>query len=127
MALTRSGDEKKLENLMTKVKEMEIEDTFAEAVVPLLVYTRQRAAFDYLFDLILRNDKTCTPLGPDVPGKILCAYRVVEAVAPYVEDFPVEVGVSGDLMTDDYRAALKEVRNWVGVQKQDYVLITDKY
>ena len=127
MALVRSGDEKKLENLMSKLADIEVNDEFAEGLVPLLVYARQKETFDYLFEVIDSNEKNCTPIGPDIPGRIYCAYRVVEQVAPYIKDFPVEVGASGDLKTDDYKAALKEVWAWIEEHRTDYELIEDKY
>ena len=42
-------------------------------------------------------------------------------------DFPVEVGISGDLKTTDYRKALQEVRQWIGEHRGDYELLTEVY
>lgn len=127
MALVRSGDEQKLESLMTSINELEVNDDFIYGAVPLLVYARQKQPTDLLFDIILSDEKNCTPNGPDVEGNILCAYRVMEEIAPYIQDFPVEVGMSGDLKVKDYKKALKTVRTWIQTHKEDYKLIVDKY
>lgn len=127
MALVRSGNEQKMESLMTTLKEQKINDDFIYGAVPLLVYARQKGTTDFLFDIIMSDEKNCTPNGPDVGGKILCAYRVMEELAPYVEDFPVQVGASGDLDTDDYKKTLKDVRTWIGAHRGDYHLKTEVY
>lgn len=127
IALARSGDEQKMEVLLKSVSEMPVDDDFVYGVVPVLAYTRQKAATDFLFDIILSDEKTCTPAGPDVPGKILCGYRVMEEIAPYVEGFPVEVGASGDLKVRDYQAAIKLVRQWIKIHREDYKLNMEIY
>lgn len=127
LALARSGEEKKLTMLMDKVEEMKVNDDFNYQIAPLLIYVRQPAAFDFLFEIIQSDEKNCRPAAADVAGNILCAYRVMEAVVPYVQDFPVEVGVSGDLKVKDYRVALKEVRTWLTEKGSDYELLRTKY
>ena len=127
IALIRSGDEKKKELLMSSLKEQVVNDDFIYGAVPALVYVRTKRTTDFLFDIILDDNKNCAPSGPDVGGKILCAYRVMEAIAPYIVDFPVQVGASGDLDVEDYEEALKTVRTWIEVHRLDYVQKEDIY
>jgi len=127
IALTRCGDKAKVENLLKKTRTIEVNDEFVYGVVPLLVYARQKETTDFLFDIILSDEKKCTPAGPDIEGNILCGYRVMEAIAPYIEGIPLEVGPSGDLVTNDYQKALSETRNWINNNRSAYQLITDKY
>jgi len=101
---------------------MKINDDFVYGVVPLLVYTRQKETTNLLFDIILSDQKGCTPAGPDVEGNINCAYRVMEAIAPYVKGIPLELGTSGDLKTTNYKQALKDTRAWIVQHKNDYEL-----
>jgi len=127
MALTRAGDEAKKKNLMRNVKKIKVNDEFVFSVVPLLVYARQKETMDFLFDIILSDEKSCRPVGPDVGGNIECGYRVMEAIAPYIKDIPLELGSSGDLKTDDYKKALKDTRTWIIANKENYELITNVF
>jgi hypothetical protein len=123
MALIRCGDEQLLETLMRKVEEQKLDDNFIYNVIPTLIYTRQKQIFDFLFDIILSNDKACT----SNETSILCGFRVMEQISPYIIDFPVKVGVSGDLETDNYRQALEDVRAWIKANRDTYRLRTDIY
>lgn len=127
VALARSGDAGKINNLTRTAQSMTVDDSFVYGVVPLLVYARQKETTDFLFEVIMSDDKTCTPAAPHVPGRIKCGYRVIEMLAPYIENFPVKTGASGDLITGDYRAAMVEVRAWIQSNKDDYRLKTDVY
>lgn len=102
-----------------------VDDEFVHYVLPDLIYVRQKSIFDYLFGLIESDVMGCsTGYGT---RKVPCACRIVEAVAPHVVDFPVEVRVSGDLKVDDYPKALEEVRSWIRKHREDYELRTDIY
>jgi len=127
IALTRCGDKAKVENLLKNIRTLEVNDEFVYGVVPLLVYARQKETTDFLFDIILSDEKKCTPAGPDIEGNILCGYRVMEAIAPYIEGIPLEIGPSGDLVTNDYKKALSKTRKWITDNRSAYQLITDKY
>ncbi|MEM8906793.1 MAG: hypothetical protein AAGD05_03010 [Bacteroidota bacterium] len=127
MALTRSGDEQKQENLLKNVKKLRVNDDFVYGILPKLVYVRQKETTNYLFGLILEDQKNCSPPGHSVPGKVNCAYRVMEALAPYIKDLPVTVGPSGDLAVDDYAQALQTTRQWILDHQDHYELRTDIY
>ena len=127
IALTRCGDKAKVANLLKNLQKIEVNDEFVYGVVPLLVYARQKETTDFLFDIILSDEKKCTPAGPDIEGNILCGYRVMEAIAPYVEGIPLEIGPSGDLVTNDYKSALTKTRKWISDNRSEYQLITDKF
>lgn len=127
IALTRCGDKGKIENLLKNIRTLEVNDEFVYGVVPLLVYARQKETINFLFDIVLSDEKKCTPAGPDIEGNILCGYRVMEAIAPYIEGIPLEIGPSGDLVTNDYEKALIETRKWINNNRSEYQLITDKF
>ena len=122
LALARIGDQDILDQFIEKVKEVAVDDEFVYRVAPLLIYVRQPATIDYLFDLVLSDAADCTSPNPDSHSPMPCAYRLVEALAPVVLDFPVSVGKSGDLRTDDYPAALNTVRQWIVKHRGEYEL-----
>lgn len=127
LALARSGNKEKLEQVMEQVKELKINDDFNYQVMPLLIYVRQPVAMDFLFDVVESDEKNCRPAAADTKGSILCAYRVLEAIAPYIKNFPVQVGPSGDLEVKDYKKALQTVREWIKEHQNDYELWVEKY
>ena len=127
LALVRTGDEAKLKNLMKNVKKIPIGDEFVFEVLPILIYVRQKKVTDYLLEIIMSDEKKCTPADAETPGNINCAYRIIEAVAPVINDFPYEVDDFGDLITKDYSKVLSKTRKWIGKNKTSYTLNTDIY
>jgi len=126
-ALIRCGDKEQLQKLMEKVHTIPVNDDFVYQLVPLLVYTRQKAVTDFLLELIQKDDRGCSPADAETPGAISCAYRILEYLAPVIRDFPLKLDVSGDLAVEDYPKALELVRAWVLKRKQTYNLDDTTY
>ncbi len=126
-ALVRCGDEQQLQKMMQKIRTIPVNDDFADQLVPLLVYTRQKVVTDYLLELIQKDDRICTPADAETPGTINCAYRIMEYLAPVIRDFPLKLGGSGDLTVDNYPVALELVRAWILERKGAYVLEDTTY
>jgi hypothetical protein len=95
-------------------------DLVVHSLVPDIVYLNQREAIDYLLIKILDEEKLCSSPNPEVELSINCAYRLMEAVAPVIVDFPIELDASGDLLVDDYDEALSQVREWIQANYQSY-------
>jgi hypothetical protein len=81
-------------------------------LLPDLIYTRQKTAIDYCVELLFSDEKLCMPPNPDLSEKIPCAYRIIELLAPAIENFPIEVNPSIGLESDDYPKTLQTVREW---------------
>ncbi len=127
LALVRTGDEAKLLNLMKNVKKIPIGDEFNYEVLPILIYVRQKMVTDYLLDIVLSDEKKCTPADAETAGNINCAYRIIEGLAPIINNFPYTVDDYGDLETDDYNKVLPKVRKWIMKNKANYTLNTEIY
>lgn len=127
LASVRLGDEERRANLLENVRRYETSDDFVYTVVPLLVYTRQREVLDFLWELVMVDDNRCTTADAESNGRIPCAYRVVEYLGPAIVDFPVGVDDDHSLMTDDYEAALAEIRRWYTAHRTDYRINTETY
>ncbi len=127
LAKIRGGNEERLTNLMKNVRQIELSDDFVYDVVPLLVYTRQREVFDYLWELIDSRNQACTTADAESTGRIDCAYRIVEYLGRAIEGFPVEVDEDHNLVTDDYAAALAEIRRWYAANRETYVINVNTY
>jgi len=112
LALARLGVLTEVSYVVNKVKNFEMNDDIVYELLPDLAYTRQPLAVDYLFEVVNSDELNCEPADPESTQKIRCGYRVLEYLAAILEGFPYEVDDSGDLITDDYRKALADVREW---------------
>ena len=122
LALARLGDREALANVLARVKRELVNDDVVYELLPDLVYTRQKAAIDYLITIVQSNEKNCESADPEAEENILCGYRVLELLAPVIEDFPLTVDESGDLAVSDYPKALQEAREWLK-EHGDYEVI----
>jgi len=127
LALARMGEQDEIDYCVQKVRKTPINDDVVYELLPDLIYTRQKNAFDYLLEIIESNDENCSSSNADSNVKIVCAYRIMEQIAPCIENFPVETGVSGDLKTSNYDTALAKVREWIKLNKESYVIKTDSF
>lgn len=128
LAMARCGDKSRIQAVVQSVKEKPLNDDLVYDYAPILLYVRDKATFDYLLSLMLDDRKNCTPADAEIPGSILCGYRIMEYVAPLIKDFPIKINpLSGALETDDYEKALEQVRAWIKATNYNYQLITSVY
>ena len=122
LARVRAGDAERGDNLLANARALPVDDEFAEEVAPMIAYTRYRPAVDFLWGLVVVGSPTCTSLDPEAAGRVDCAYRIAEAIAPAVEGFPVALDFEGGFDVDDYPAALARIRAWYRAHAQTYRL-----
>ncbi|MGE0090741.1 MAG: hypothetical protein AB7S50_14810 [Bacteroidales bacterium] len=127
LALARLGVESEIEYCVNKVKKQPVNDDVIYELVPDLIYTRQRKAFDYILTILQSTEKNCYSANPENPQKIECGYRIMEFLAPVIKNYPLETDSTGDLIIDDYENALITLRKWFIENKTTYVIITDTY
>ena len=124
LALARLGDPEALATVLARVKQEPVNDDVVYELLPDLVYTRQKAALDYLVTIVQSDEKNCQSADPEAEQRILCGYRVLELLAPAIQDFPLAVDESGDLAVSDYPSALQQARRWLR-EHSDYQIIYD--
>ena len=127
LALARMGVQEEIDFCIDMVKKQPVNDDIIYELIPDLIYTRQKQAFDYIISILQSDAKNCFSANPENPQKILCGYRVMEFLAPVIKDFPLEVDSTGDLVVDDYEKALKITRKWFNEHVNDYVITEDTY
>lgn len=127
LALIRAGDTRFESKLFKSAKEQVVNDRFVYTLINDLTYTRSKMIFDYLLELILSDEKRCTSANNDNPESMICAYRLIENVAPYINGFPAKVNAYNELETKDYAKLLVEVRDWISKNKNNYVLNKEVY
>jgi hypothetical protein len=126
LALARRGDEQATTAVLNKIQNAQINDAFVYDIVPVLVYTRSIDIFDFLEGLIFSDEANCSSANPDSNANILCGYRIMEYIAPALENFPLPIDEYGELEVDDYETALVRLREWL-IQNPDYQLVNDNY
>jgi hypothetical protein len=127
LALARFGVESEIEYCVNQVKNQAVNDDVIYELIPDLIYTRQRKAYDYILTILNSTQKNCYSANPENPQKIECGYRVMEYLAPVIKNFPLEIDSTGELLTNDYVNALRTLRNWFKENEQTYEIITDTY
>ena len=126
VALARRGDEQATTAVLNKIQNAQINDAFVYDIVPVLVYSRSKAIFNFLKELIFSDEAKCSSANPDSNANILCGYRIMEYIAPALENFPLPIDEYGELEVDDYETALVRLREWL-IQNPDYQLVNDNY
>jgi hypothetical protein len=126
LALARMGVQEEVSYVVNKVKRYPVNDDVVYELLPDLAYIRQPLAVDYLFEVVNSDAKGCETADPESTAKILCGYRVLEYLAPILQGFPYQIDDSGDLITDDYRQVLADVRQWY-TNNSGYVIIKDTF
>jgi hypothetical protein len=126
LALARMGNTNSANVCLQLAKGSPVDDNIVYYVLPDLVYTRQKQVYNYLLEILNSDKKSCTSPNPNYAGHILCGYRVMEALAGVVKDFPIKTSKSGDIITDDYDKALQTTREWFKTHK-DYELDMEVY
>ena len=126
-ALARMGDETALAFLISQVERNGMNDDVVAILVPDLIYTQQRQAFDVLIEALYDDTPLCLSSNPDNEVAILCGYRIMEMLAPVIKDFPLELEASGDIKTDSYERSLQELRRWFEQRRTTYEILTEEF
>jgi hypothetical protein len=128
LALARMGDSTETAYCIRVVQSKQMNNAIVYNLVPGLIYTRQKAAFDYLITILNSDDKNCNSSNPDNDSRIVCGYRVMEVLAPVIKDFPLQTipGVN-QIKTNNYDAALETARKWFKDKGENYEIKNDTY
>ena len=127
LARVRAGNAERAANLLKNLQRLEVNDELVYDLLPSLIYTRDRGVFDWLWASAMTENRACYPADAETPGRIDCAYRLVEALGPAIENFPVAVDADAGLLTDDYPAALLSIRRWYAANADTYLIRTDTF
>lgn len=122
-ALARLGDKESLDYCLQRISSMPLNDQVVDVLYPDLVYIHKKETFDLIIKALSNNDKLCSSTNPNSEQNIVCGYRLMELIAPFIKNFPIKILPSGDLDTKDYPKALKDVRDWFDNVKDSYEII----
>ncbi len=127
VALARLGDQQEITYCLSKAEQAKISDDIVYDLLPDLAYIRNKEAFDFMLEIINSDEKNCSSSNPDSEAKIICAFRIIKLVAPYINDFPVKLDKAGNLIARDYDQMLISVRQWIQNNKSTYTLNVQIY
>lgn len=116
LALARLGNSESIEYCMNKIKDAGVNDQTLTYLFPDLAYIRNKEGFDFMLQEINSGEKKCSSANPDNEKPVICAFRIMELVAPYVEDFPVKLTSYGELDTDNYDDTLNKAKEWISLR-----------
>lgn len=122
ISLSRLGDATSTENVLAQIQKIPVNDEWVESLAPDLTFTKNKAIYTYLLDLLLVNEKNCISPNPDYPVPVVCGYRIMEYLAGNIKDFPAEKDITGDLI-GDYNKNLANCKSWYTKNKTNFSII----
>lgn len=127
LALARLGEQDEINYILNKVEKLQLSDNVVYNVFPDIIYTRQKSLFEYIIDVLQSNEENCFSANPESTEKIICGYRVMEYLAPVIENYPIEIDKWGDIIAEDYPEALQLVRKWFLEINNNYKIKSDTF
>ena len=126
LALARLGNENALQTCVERVRRAPVNSGMVINLLPDLVYTRQKAALDYCVELLFSDEKLCRTANPDLSASILCAYPIIELLAPVIVGFPIDIDPNIGIAADNYEEMLQTVRKWFE-ENRNFLIKTDTF
>ena len=127
LTLARLELEDEINYCVNFVRSTGLNDKVIYNLFPDLAYMRSKEATDYMIEVLNSDSKDCYSPNPDNPVKIMCAYRVMEYLAPIVKDFPLETDRDGELDIDNYEESLQICRRWFQQHVGDYEIDRSRF
>ncbi|MCT4614441.1 MAG: hypothetical protein N4A49_06160 [Marinifilaceae bacterium] len=113
IARSRMGVNESTEFILKVVNNEDINDEFTYQLIPKLIYTKNKEIYDFIVSIIFSDERLCNSSNAERAERITCAYRALEYIAPHIKAFPIKTTKSGDLISNDYIAALDTAREWL--------------
>lgn len=126
LALVRLNDMASIQEYVAELQQKKINDALISNVLPDLIYTHHPAVYKMLLAELNNEVPACLSANNDSAEEILCAYRILEQLAPQLRDFPVTVDRSGEL-NGDYVQALQTARAWYAQHTDSFSINADHY
>ncbi|MBT1688703.1 hypothetical protein [Dawidia soli] len=126
LALARMGDSFATNDILRRVQKLPVTDDVVYEIFPDLIYTRQQAVLNVLLDALKSDARNCASADAEQDTRIPCGYRIMEQLAPAIQDYPLKLDASGDIQTTDYGVALQTARDWFA-KHPDYKILKDRY
>lgn len=127
LALVRSGDEGYAQKMNETLKQQVLNDELIYSALPDVLYTKNKEMFAWLLNGIMSDNKKCSSANNDDPAPMICAYRLIEQLAPHILNFPVSINEKGEINSKDLKQALVDVRDWITKNAGSFEINRDTY
>ncbi len=127
LASARLYDQKAVNKIKGLLEKRTIDSRILDAIGKDIIYTHHPELYDILIKVLQSDEKNCFSPNPDASQKIMCAYQVMELLAPAIDGFPIGLNRWGELETDNYEQALETCRKWFYEHMGDYTIKTDQF
>ncbi len=127
LALVRSGHETYAQKMNETLKQQVVNDELIYSALPDVLYTKNKEMFTWLLNGIMSDNKKCSSANNDDPAPMICAYRLIEQLAPHILDFPVSINAKGEIDSKDLAKSLADVRAWITKNKDTFEINRDTY
>jgi len=111
-ALARLGQTESIDYCVNYAKSKGINNMTVKFIYSDLAYTRQPETIGFLVSELFNDEKNCRSSNPDSRSMITCSYRIMELLAPTVEDFPYKAKYGTQLDVPNYEEALQNIKIW---------------
>jgi len=126
IALARLGEKESVDYCLGVYHSLPLGGEVVENMIPDFLYTRNVEIYNEVIKILYIDKKKCTSANPNNEKSILCGYNVMEQMASYIKDFPLEPHASGAIKTDSYEKSLQELRQWF-TEHDNFTILDNKY
>lgn len=127
LALVRSGNENYAQKMNETLKQQVLNDELIYSALPDVLYTKNKEMFAWLLNGIMSDNKKCSSANNDDPAPMICAYRLIEQLAPHILNFPVSINAKGEIESKDLNKSLTDVRAWITKNATSFEINRDTY
>jgi len=127
VALARMENAKGIEMSVSEFNSLQCNDDLIFFKVPGMLYSHQKECFAPVIKILYKNEKACSSANPNSDEPILCGYRIMEALAPYIQNYPLETHASGSIKSNNYEKSLSEIQDWFNKKKDKYTIQSDVF
>lgn len=127
LALVRSGNENYAQKMNETLKQQVLNDELIYSALPDVLYTKNKEMFAWLLNGIMSDNKKCSSANNDDPAPMICAYRLIEQLAPHILNFPVSINAKGEIESKDLSKSLADVRAWITKNATSFEINRDTY
>jgi hypothetical protein len=125
LSLSRLNDTVATNYILMRIQKVQVDDRMIYGLAPDLIYTHNRAIYDYLLGILYSDEKNCQSSNPNINSSIPCAYRIMELLVPVIDAIPLKARASGDIVTSNYLLALNQTRSWFNERRGSYKIKMD--
>lgn len=111
---------------LEKFESVQIDDNFTTNLLKDAIYTRNQIVYKKLLEACLGDALNCYSANNDANVKIPCAYRILEAISPFIYDFPIKVDKTGEI-EGDMEIELEKARSWIQAHINELMIIDNTF